>query len=702
MMRKLLLCAALLAILAFALPGAAQDTRTVTAVLETSPSPGDGATAPAIWVHPFDVSKSLVLGADDNLGLGVYDLSGTQLDMLEIGSVLATDIRYNFPLGRARVTLIAAAIEDAPIIYFYSVDDETLELELLGQIETGVSHSGMCLYHSPVSERFYVFALGGRGEIEQHLLDGSTGEITGRLLRNVNAGAETEGCTVDDDFRALYVSEGAGAFWRYGAEPETGINRTLVDLLVPRGYISEEIEGAAILHGADGAGYVMVSNEKNHTFLVYERRGANAFVGEFGIAEGDAADVVTEPTGFDVVGLSLNENFPGGLFVTSDDRNSNPTDNNNFKLVSWADVETALGLIPIAAADPRVGELMVSDAPAVIPDRETAPVPSGIDAADDPAIWIHPTDPALSTIIGTDKTSGLVVYNLDGSILQAVDIGRVNNVDLRYNFMLNGAPVAVVATTNRTTNSLDLFTVNVETRQLEAASSRLIESAVEEVYGICMYVSPTTAKHFVFVNSADTGEVEQYELTATADGTIDAQVVRTFVVGSQTEGCVVDDANAVLYIGEEGVGFYRYGAEATDDDSRTEIDNTALDGNLTADVEGITLYPTADGGGYLIVSSQGSSEFAVYERLGDNVFIGKFTIIESDGTGDGVSGTDGIDVTNFPLGADFPDGVFIAQDDLNIDPDDNQNFKLVSWRRIADALGLVVDTTVDPRLVGAR
>jgi phytase-like protein/calcineurin-like phosphoesterase family protein len=34
---------------------------------------------------------------------------------------------------------------------------------------------------------------------------------------------------------------------------------------------------------------------------------------------------------------------------------------------------------------------------------ETDPVPHRGDAADDPAIWVHPADPSLSTIIGTDK-----------------------------------------------------------------------------------------------------------------------------------------------------------------------------------------------------------------------------------------------------------------------------------------------------------
>ena len=41
--------------------------------------------------------------------------------------------------------------------------------------------------------------------------------------------------------------------------------------------------------------------------------------------------------------------------------------------------------------------------PVVTPVVETSPVPHTGDAADDVAIWVHLTDPVLSTIIGTDK-----------------------------------------------------------------------------------------------------------------------------------------------------------------------------------------------------------------------------------------------------------------------------------------------------------
>ena len=61
--------------------------------------------------------------------------------------------------------------------------------------------------------------------------------------------------------------------------------------------------------------------------------------------------------------------------------------------------------------------------------------------------------------------------------------------------------------------------------------------------------------------------------------------------------------------------------------------------------------------GYLIASSQGDDRYAIYEREGDNKFIGRFAIVDSEKI-DGTSSTDGIDVCNMNLGKNFSNGVF--------------------------------------------
>ncbi len=62
---------------------------------------------------------------------------------------------------------------------------------------------------------------------------------------------------------------------------------------------------------------------------------------------------------------------------------------------------------------------------------ETEPVVTNDDAADDPAIWINLDNTANSLIFGTDKKSGIYVYDLKGNILSYQNLGSINNVDLR-------------------------------------------------------------------------------------------------------------------------------------------------------------------------------------------------------------------------------------------------------------------------------
>lgn len=330
----------------------------------------------------------------------------------------------------------------------------------------------------------------------------------------------------------------------------------------------------------------------------------------------------------------------------------------------------------------------------IVAKVETDPVPSSGDAADDAAIWVHPTDPSLSLVIGTDKDSGLLVYDLAGNELQYLADGRLNNVDVRYKYSFGEESIDIVTASNRSNDSIAVYRVNPSSRTLENIAGPGIAVGIE-VYGACMYKSPDDGKFYTYVNS-ESGEVEQWELIDDGSGEVVGSLVREFDVGSQTEGCVADDEMRYLYIGEESQGIWKYGAEPGDGETRTMVDTTGSGGHLTADVEGLTIYYASGESGYLIASSQGSDEFVIYERQGDNKYVTTFEIEEGDGI-DGVSNTDGIDVASFSLGSIFPQGVFVAQDGNN--DVGNQNFKLVPWQLIANSVNppLIIDTSKDPR-----
>lgn len=53
-------------------------------------------------------------------------------------------------------------------------------------------------------------------------------------------------------------------------------------------------------------------------------------------------------------------------------------------------------------------------------------------------------------MITTNKKSGLVVYDLDGKQINSYEFGKLNNVDLRYDFPFNGKQIDIAAASNRT------------------------------------------------------------------------------------------------------------------------------------------------------------------------------------------------------------------------------------------------------------
>jgi 3-phytase len=308
---------------------------------------------------------------------------------------------------------------------------------------------------------------------------------------------------------------------------------------------------------------------------------------------------------------------------------------------------------------------------------ETEPVPHSDDAADDPAIWVDPTDPSRSAVIGTDKDGGLAVYDLDGRQLQYVPDGELNNVDLRDGFALGGVEVTLVTAGNRGDNTIAVYRLDHATRRLENVAARALETELT-LYGSCMYRSPASGTTYFFATS-EAGDLEQWELFDAGGGKVDGRQVRKMQPDSgQSEGCVADDELARLYVGEEERGIWRYGAEPGDGDERTQVDATG-EGRLVADVEGLAIAKGEGEAGWLIASSQGDNSFSVYERGGDNEFVRRFRIGGS-GRVDGVDETDGIEVTTANLGGRFPGGLFVAQDGTN--PGGNQNFKFVAWDSI--------------------
>lgn len=324
--------------------------------------------------------------------------------------------------------------------------------------------------------------------------------------------------------------------------------------------------------------------------------------------------------------------------------------------------------------------------PALVrPFAETPPVGTGggEDAADDPAIWIHPTDASKSLVFGTDKKSGVYGYSLAGREVQSLPVGLPNNADLRQGVKIGDRIVDLMGASDRSTNSLTLFEIDRETGSMKVLSSA--PTGRIEPYGFCMGVD---ASGWLAIIPYKDGVAQLFRMEASGA----VKPVAEWKFTEVMEGCVIDEENSAVFLSEENTGLWRVEYSGNAENSRRLVDTINSGTGLVADVEGVALWRGKDGGGYVVASSQSADRFMVYDRKAPNALRGAFRVAASaDGKVDAVTHTDGIDITSTPLGANLPRGLFIAQDDNNTAPAAAQNFKFVDWREVEMALGLPQD-----------
>jgi myo-inositol-hexaphosphate 3-phosphohydrolase len=293
-------------------------------------------------------------------------------------------------------------------------------------------------------------------------------------------------------------------------------------------------------------------------------------------------------------------------------------------------------------------------------NAETKPVASSGDAADDPTIWVNELNPAQSRIIGNDKKGALNMYRLDGTLVTSLRTGTFwGNSDVRGNLL------AVAR------SGIKLYAVS-------PSGFAQVGSIKTSGEGLCLY---ETGSHlYVFIITRK-GLVRQFKLNAARTG---GMLVRSFSLGSEGEGCAVDDRAQALYISQEDVALWRYGANPFDSSGsgRVAVDTVVPGGRITPDAEGVAV-----AGNHVIVSSQygtarAKSYFISYTRDA-NEYAHAFRIADGP-TSDDCDGTDGISAYEGYLGPSFPFGLFVCQDNNNSLPgtSGNQDFKLVRWEAL--------------------
>ncbi len=318
----------------------------------------------------------------------------------------------------------------------------------------------------------------------------------------------------------------------------------------------------------------------------------------------------------------------------------------------------------------------------LIPLITTEKVPTD---TDDPAIWIHPTDPSLSIIIGTDKggntgKGGLYVFDMNGKIdhkRSVTNLQRPNNVDIAYGLDINGVKTDIAVCTERNTNSIRVFSLPDMIAIDGGGIAVFDDDTLRAPMGIALYKDAKTNNIYAIVGrktGPSEGYLYQYILGADATGVVRGSLQRKFGKFSgnkEIEAILVDNELGYVYCSDEGVGVRKYYAHP--DSSQTELALFATEG-IAEDHEGLSIYKANDGTGYILLSDQQANQFHIFPREGTNankhnhprIKIIKTSTDESDGS----------DITNVAINDQFKNGLFVAMST-------DGTFQLYRWEDIA-------------------
>ncbi len=224
----------------------------------------------ALWLHPTDLSRSLVVGANGDAGLVLYALDGSVRGSIGKGRSDFVAVAYGFDAGAGAGALLVAQDLPAGALRAWTIDAAGKPRELTtAPLVVGDELTGLCLYRSALSGKFYAFAATGSGQLQQWELSPQRGGVRGRIVRSIPVGSGIGPCAVDEADDAVYVADESVGIWRIAAEPEADLaERRLLDLTAPRGQLGEEAKGIAIVASGETR-YLLAADEEAAAVDVY-------------------------------------------------------------------------------------------------------------------------------------------------------------------------------------------------------------------------------------------------------------------------------------------------------------------------------------------------------------------------------------------------------------------------------------------------
>lgn len=291
----------------------------------TQPTPHD-TDDPAIWIHPKDASKSIIIGTDKDTdgALYAYDLDGK---IIKKSIVLKrpnnVDIAYGILINGKKTDIAVTTERETNKLRIFSLPDLT-PIDNGGiDVFTGEAlrdPMGISLYTRKKDNA--IFAIVGRKTgpdgtyLWQYLLsDNGNGAVKGEVVRKFGSFSgkkEIEAIAVDNELGYIYYCDEQFGVKKYLADPEAKNDNELA--LFGQKDFKADNEGIAIYKTGEKTGYILISNQQANTFMVYAREGSGGNPHNHTLLAEIPTSTI-ECDGADVTNVNLGPKYPNGLFV---------------------------------------------------------------------------------------------------------------------------------------------------------------------------------------------------------------------------------------------------------------------------------------------------------------------------------------------------------------------------------------------------
>lgn len=427
----------------------------------------------------------------------------------------------------------------------------------------------------------------------------------------------------------------------------------------------------------------------------------------------DLAEFGIQPD--NVEGMAFGPTLDDGrqTLILVSDNNFNET-----QITQFIGLALSFDAVGVVASKAETAQLIDSD-----PANGDVPEGSVAGTAGAPAIWVHPTEAARSLVFAALEEGGLAIFGLNGNTLATIPpesygTVRYDGLAIVYDYTLGEQSVDLVIAADGANDTLVIFAYEPVARTIEDVTGEALpalfgETAADGTYEVAAYQTADDETPYLFVTQGGSDQVLQLALTTDDSGQVGAAVVRTLTLPTlpadlsaedaaiAAHGLAVDQEMGYLYaVAPDGTHILKYRAAASAGDAAMPI-RTIHDEMVASTMNGLSIYYGADGYGYLVTAIPGESSYALFERSGDNQYVGSFAVGEvatDESVIDQTNGTHGLDVVSTALGGQYPAGLLVVQDQMDIAPNSEggpqTNFKFVPWETVAAAFApaLPIDT----------